>query len=245
MSDPIVAARQVVQDRFPEAVAAFLGGSTARGEGTATSDLDIVVIRPEPGEVYRETVRHAGWPVEFFVQTPASLRTMLAWDRANGVPTIASMCAHGLTLLDRDGTAGQFRALAEQTLAAGPAPVAADTLETRRYLVTDLHDDLLGAADQDELLVIAALLLDRTAELLLSTGGHWQGVGKWLPRRLRAAHPDLADQLLTGHRTLARGGSRTPFAEAVTAALAHCGGPLQAGYRRAASPELLAGPTTG
>jgi hypothetical protein len=245
MSDPIAVARQMVRDRFPEAVAAFLGGSTARGEGTATSDLDIVVIRPEPNEVYRETLRHAGWPVELFVQTPASLRTMLAWDRANGTPITAWMCARGLTLVDLDGTAEQVRTLAEQTIAAGPAPIAAEALETRRYMLTDLHDDLLGTRDDDELLVVAALLLDRTAELLLATGGHWQGRGKWLPRWLRAAHPALADQLLTGYRTLVQGGSRTPFAEAVATVLTHCGGPLQAGYRRTASPALLAGPPAG
>ncbi|WP_052681808.1 nucleotidyltransferase domain-containing protein [Saccharothrix sp. ST-888] len=106
MNEPVEAASALVRERFPEAVAAFLGGSTARGQGTATSDLDVVVILPEPAEVYRETVAWADRPAELFVHTAASVRTMFAWDRANGAPIMSFMCAHGAVLLDLDGRAG-------------------------------------------------------------------------------------------------------------------------------------------
>ncbi|MFB7665365.1 nucleotidyltransferase domain-containing protein [Kitasatospora sp. NPDC056138] len=242
MNEPVEAAYALVRERFPEAVAAFLGGSTARGQGTATSDLDVVVILPEPAEVYRETVAWAGRPAELFVHTAASIRTMFDWDRANGAPIMSFMCAHGVVLLDLDGTAGRIRAQAARTIADGPLPPDPAVLAAKRYLVTDLRDDLLDCTDPDELLAVATALLDGAADLLAVGTGHWHGRGKWLPRWLRAADPALAGALLTGCRTLLGGGPRAPFADAVAAVLDRVGGPLREGDHRPAGPALLAGP---
>ena len=55
--DPLKVAARLVAERFPDAAAAFLGGSVLTTRRTATSDLDIVVLlegRPAP---FRETLR--------------------------------------------------------------------------------------------------------------------------------------------------------------------------------------------
>lgn len=239
-NDPAAAARDFVRERYPEALAAFLGGSTARGEGTATSDLDIVLVLPEPARVRGENLLWGGWPVELFVHTGESVTAFMEFDRSRGSGTTAFMCATGAVLHDRDGTAARLREAARRSLAAGPPPATPEQLERARYEVTDLRDDLLGATDEDELLVIATTLLERTAGLLFSVRNHWHGAGKWLPRRLREAAPELAEPLLGGCRTLVRGGPREPFAEAVAAALDVCGGPLWAGYRREPDARMLA-----
>ncbi|WP_431945787.1 nucleotidyltransferase domain-containing protein [Actinacidiphila sp. bgisy167] len=240
MDDPLGAARALLAERFPDALAGFLGGSTARGEGTATSDLDVVVVLGPPAACRAESLTWGSWPVELFVHTPESAHAFMGWDRDRGSGTLAFMCARGAILLDRDGTAARLRDSAERILAAGPPPVADAVRDHRRYHVTDLRDDLLGARDEDELLAVAATLLDRAAELLLGTRGHWRGGGKWLPRRLREAEPELAGLLLGGYRDLVRGGSREPFAAAVDAVLHACGGPLWSGYRRTPDPRMLA-----
>jgi hypothetical protein len=240
--DPVGAARAFVQERYPDALAAFLGGSTARGEGTPTSDLDIVLVLPEPAEVHGENLLWGGWPVELFVHTRGSVLGFMEFDRSRGSATMAFMCAGGVVLYDRDGTAQQLRDAAHRTIAAGPPPPEPAGLERARYDVTDLRDDLLGASatDEDELLAIAATLLERTAGLLFAVRNHWRGGGKWLPRRLREADPELAGPLLDGYRTLVRGSPRGPFAEAVAADLDGCGGPLRAGYRRVPDARMMA-----
>jgi hypothetical protein len=246
LDDPVGAARAFVQERYPGALAAFLGGSTARGAGTPTSDLDIVLVLPAPAQVHGENLLWGGWPVELFVHTRESVLGFMEFDRSRGSGTMAFMCASGVVLHDRDGTAEQLRDAARRTLAAGPPAPEPAVLERARYDVTDLRDDLLGAnatnddADADELLAIAATLLERTAGLLFAVRNHWHGGGKWLPRRLREADPELADSLLDGYRTLVRGGPREPFAEAVAAVLDRCGGPLWAGYRRVPDARMLA-----
>ncbi|GAA4874302.1 nucleotidyltransferase domain-containing protein [Kitasatospora terrestris] len=242
ITEAVDAAQALVRERFPEAVAAFLGGSLARGEGTDTSDLDVVVIRPAPAEVYRETLVWRGRPAEVFVHTPESVRTMFAWDRANGVPTMASLCADSLVLRSVGGAAEQVASWARDTLRAGPRPLSADALALRRYTVTDLRDDLLDCRDADERLAVAALLHVAAGELLLAAVGAWSGKGKWLARRLRAAAPDLGGRLLADYRALAAGGPAEPLGATVTAVLDLAGGPLLAGDRRTAGPSLLAGP---
>jgi hypothetical protein len=238
--EPVDAALSLVRERFPQALAAFLGGSTARGTGTATSDLDVVVVLPSPAEMRAECTTWRGWPVELFVHTPDSVAAFIRLDRDSGNGTMAFMCASGLVLLDRDGTGERIRATAAETVAAGPAPASPAELDRRRYTVTDLRDDLLGATDEDELLAVAATLLAEAGTLLLSALGRWRGGGKWLPRRLREADPELAGLLLGGYRTLVRGGPREPFVDAVAALLDRCGGPLWAGYRRTPDAAMLA-----
>lgn len=192
----------------------------------------MVVVLDPPAGCHAESFTWGSWPVELFVHTSESARAFMGWDRDRGSGTMAFMCARGVVLLDRDGTAARLRDTAERILAAGPPAVPDAERDHRRYAVTDLRDDLLGARDEEELLAVAAALLDRSAELLLATRGHWRGGGKWLPRRLREAEPELAGLLLGGYRDLVRGGPREPFAAAVDAVLHACGGPLWAGYRR-------------
>ncbi len=46
--DAVDTARRFVGRRHPTAKAAFLGGSVMRGEGTWTSDLDLVIVDNSP-----------------------------------------------------------------------------------------------------------------------------------------------------------------------------------------------------
>lgn len=91
-------AKRLVTERFPEVVAAMLGGSCANGGATASSDLDIVVIVPGPPAPYRETSMYDGRLVELFVHTVESARTFV----------------------DRDGVATKLRGDARRLIAAGP-----------------------------------------------------------------------------------------------------------------------------
>jgi predicted nucleotidyltransferase len=52
------AARALVAERFPNAVQAWLAGSTTTGRATETSDLDITVLCDE-GDVFRASEEYA------------------------------------------------------------------------------------------------------------------------------------------------------------------------------------------
>ncbi|WP_327118835.1 nucleotidyltransferase domain-containing protein [Nocardia sp. NBC_01730] len=61
--------------------AAWLGGSTAFGIATATSDLDITVLLAGPPAPYRESLHHERRPVDLFVQTETSMEHFCAEER--------------------------------------------------------------------------------------------------------------------------------------------------------------------
>lgn len=194
--NPVTDARDLIDERFPDARWALLGGGVLGAQRTATSDLDIVVMLGHPPAPYRESLRWRGWPVELFVNDEESLRWYFEADLAARKPSLARMCATSTVLVDRDGTAESYRAEGARRVAAGPGPLPAQDLAYLRYGLADLLDDLAGAADPGERAFIAWSLAVATGELVLALHEHWVGKSKWLLRELRAADPDLAARLV-------------------------------------------------
>jgi hypothetical protein len=80
--DPREVAAGVVAERFPDAVAAFLGGTVLGSLRTPLSDLDIVVLLPEGTAEGRETTEAGGWTVELFAMTRSAYGRIVARDVA-------------------------------------------------------------------------------------------------------------------------------------------------------------------
>lgn len=219
-------------DRFPDALAVVLAGSTAAGRATVSSDLDVAVLIGDGGETGRETIRFEGRVVELFIHTRAGLVDLFAADTAARRAVLQSMYATGLVLVDTDGEAGRARALAEADLRAGPPPLGPETVETKRYALTDALDDLADAGDPVECLAVAGFVLNAAADLLCDHQRAWIGGGKWLPRRLLEADAERGSALLEAHLHLCRSGEPGPMIDAVSEVLDLVGGPLREGYRR-------------
>lgn len=64
---PRETANKIWHERFSDALALFCAGSVIRGDGTAHSDLDIVVLFEHVPHAHRESLIVDGWPVELFV----------------------------------------------------------------------------------------------------------------------------------------------------------------------------------
>ena len=231
-ADPIDQGRRLVRDRFPNALAAVLGGSVAAGRATASSDLDIAVLIGDGGETCRETIRFEGRVVELFIHTRAGLADLFAADVAAGRAVLQSVYATGLILVDAAGEAGCARARAEADLRNGPPALAPEVVETKRYGLTDALDDLADAGDRIERLAVAGVVLSAAADLLCDYHQAWIGGGKWLPRRLLEADGERGAALLEGHLRLCTSGDPMPMIDAASQILALVGGPLREGYRR-------------
>jgi predicted nucleotidyltransferase len=230
--DPIDLARRLVQGRFPDALAVVLAGSTATGRATASSDLDIAVLIEDGGETRRETLRFEGRLVELFIHTRVGLVELFAADVAARRGVLQSMYVTGLVLVDTGGEAGRARARAESDLRNGPPALEPETVETKRYGLTDALDDLADADDPFERLAVAGVVLNVSADLLFDHHRAWAGGGKWLPRRLLEADGKRGGALLQGHRHLCETGDPVPLIDAAVRILDLVGGPLREGYCR-------------
>ena len=230
--EPLAAARQLVAQRFPDAVQAWLAGSVTTGTATDTSDLDITVLLPET-DVHRESLVYDGWPVELFVHIESSIRHFVEKDLGRRRPTMARLVALGVPLVGGDGGA-DVRSYCERVLAEGPGPLELDALDFARYALTDLLDDLRGGGPAEVAGAVAVAVWHETAELLLSAHERWSGSGKWLVRELAALdlaeHTAYAADLHAALRS-ALDGDSTPMVDLSESVLAMVGGPLWAGYR--------------
>lgn len=183
--DAETTARELVAEQFPDALAAWLGGSVVRGAATATSDLDITVLLTGPPAPYRHSIIHADWPVELFVHTRDSLEHYRTKDVERRQPSIFRLVGESIVLVDVDGDGARLQRESLDQLDAGPPPLSDDEVRTQRYGVTDLIMDLEGATDPIEKMITAAPLLQAAGTLLLTGAGRWTGTGKGLLRELR------------------------------------------------------------
>ncbi|WP_433546873.1 nucleotidyltransferase domain-containing protein [Streptomyces sp. CA-294286] len=229
----IRAAGRLVSARYPEATGAVLGGSAARGQSTASSDLDITVLLPDHGRRRREVLRHDDRLAEVFLNSRSDLRAAFAESRTTRRATALFLFADSIVLHDADGHVEALRQEAEALLAAGPDPLTRAERDAQRALLTDLVDDLAATSshgDPHEQLAVADRVLREAAHLLTAHRRRWNGAGKWLPRRLKAADPDIGQNLLDGHLALARHADPTPLTTSVMRVLNLTGGPLREGY---------------
>ncbi|MCX4869467.1 nucleotidyltransferase domain-containing protein [Streptomyces sp. NBC_00825] len=235
MSDQAVAiaqASRLVGELFPQALGAVLGGSVAQGRATPASDLDIGVLLPSSAGSGREVIRYEGRLVELFLNDAGDVPRFFEWDRARRRATVVFVYAQGMTLTDPYGHVARTRQLAEEIVAMGPPLLTAEQWRQGRYVLTCYLDDLIDSpsANRHEQLVVADHVLREAAELVTAHHGAWTGIGKWLPRRLVAADPELGQALLNGHQTVAEQADPGPLAAAATKLLDLIGGPLRDGY---------------
>ncbi|MFD7157212.1 nucleotidyltransferase domain-containing protein [Kribbella sp. NPDC059898] len=219
-------ARELVLELYPDARAAWLGGSVVRGDASPTSDLDITVLRDGP--VLRKSIEYGGWPVELFVHTEKSLRYFADKDQGRRQPTMMRLVGESVVLVDTDGTGARLQKEYLAEVAAGPTPLSADELGLLRYTITDLLEDFAGAVG-DVRLAVATVLWQEAARLLLTGSGHWAGTSKGLLREVAAydsAHgTDFAVALLDGVRA-----DDSRLVDVVDRILAGHGGRLFAGF---------------
>lgn len=231
---PIVA-RRLVAAQFPEALAAWLGGSVFRGEATATSDLDITVL-VAAGPAHRRSFSFADWPVEVFVHDPSSLRHFMGKDIERRQPSTQRLIGESEVLVDVDGSALRWQTEALATIEAGPAALSVRELEGARYGLTDLIDDLTGQPTGPAAAAIATLLWERTLQLFLTGARRWTGTGKGLVR-------EVGEPLATRSVTALRGaldGYPEPLIAIADEVLAAHGGRLWDGYQQDAAESPVA-----
>ncbi len=223
--------REILDARFPDALGGLVAGSTARGDDTPSSDLDLIVLlagRPAP---MRRTERVQGRLVEFFVHTEDSFVAFVDRERLLRRSPLLHMCAQGLVIRDDDGRLARLQDLARDRCSTGPAGLTGDELDDRRYRLTALLDDLTDETDPVDRAALAAAVFTDVADLALVSRGHWTGTGRWLTRRLREIDPGLGERLAAGLQAAVHG-DVSALRSCGDAELDRIGGSLDSGYER-------------
>lgn len=224
-------AETILGERYPDALFAIVAGSILRGEGTPSSDIDLVVLHERLDGAWRESFTSGGFPVEAFVHDFETLNWFVDQDVAAGYPVLLDMVAGG-TVVGKDiGRGEALQAEARAMLARGPGELNVGQRDGLRYQITDLLDDLMDARPTAEIRAIAAALHQPLCDLTLLGRRRWSGKGKWLPRLLQRLDPGLA-QRFDDAFSLAGAGQADALVALAQDELARQGGALFDGDRR-------------
>lgn len=236
-------ARRFLALRHPAAEAAVLSGSRARAEAGPESDYDLLLLFPAlPEGAWRETTRFEGAAFEVFAHDPGTFAYFCRHvDRASGKPVMAAGIGEGVPVLgEGGGMLRRARALARETLAAGPLPLDEAALRSNRHVLTGLADSLANRPSRHAAIAAAATLYPLLAEFALRAAGRWSAVSKGLPRALERYDAALAGRFETAFAALFEAGDAAPVLALVDALLAPHGSRLRESYRQSFPPAWRA-----
>ena len=222
-------ARELVRTKSFSCEAAFLAGSVVRGEGTPTSDLDIVVFDSSVTASYRESFFYEGWPIEWYVHNLESYHAFYESDCARAKPSLPKMVSEGIVLYDK-GKASVLQNEAKSLLKKGPSQWGDKEIELKRYFLTDVLEDFIGATDRGEEMCCAAALVEQVHEFILRTNGQWVGSSKWIVRALKNYDQNLAARFVRAFDHFYKTGEKEDVISFVEDALQPYGGRLFDGF---------------
>uniref|UniRef100_UPI0024077796 nucleotidyltransferase domain-containing protein n=1 Tax=Psychrobacillus antarcticus TaxID=2879115 RepID=UPI0024077796 len=214
---------------FPNCNGALLAGSVVRGEATNTSDLDIVIFDESIPSSYRESFIKFDWPIEVFVHNGSSYKAFFESDRERARPSLPRMVSEGIILKD-DGVIETIKNEATELLKEGPKRWSKETVQLKRYFLTDTLDDFIGCSNRAEEIFIANTLAELTSEFVLRTNRHWIGTSKWLVRSLLAYDEDFTNRFVEAFDTYYITGDKDKVIYLVELVMEPFGGRLLEGF---------------
>lgn len=227
--EPIKAATLFVEKYFPDCQGAILAGSVVRGQATETSDLDLVIFDGGVASSYRESLIEFGWNIELFVHNLTSYRVFFESDCKEARPSMPRMVSVGKVLKDT-GVLAEIRKEATELLEQGPEEWPKETIEMKRYFISDVLDDLIGCQDRGEGMFIAGKLGELVSEFILRTNRQWIGSSKWVVRSLRHHDEKLADEVVEAWDAFYRTNDSEKIVRLVDEVLQPFGGRLFEGF---------------
>lgn len=234
--EPIAAARTFVATHFPDCGAALLAGSVVRGEATETSDLDIIIFDDTLVSSYRESFIESGLRIELFAHNLTSYREFFEQDCLRAIPSLPRMVTEGIVLIDT-GIIEDIKREAGNLLDDGPEPWSDETIEMKRYFLTDVLDDLTGCTNRAEGLFIASTLATLVCEFILRTNRQWIGSSKWTYRALDRHDAEAARELADALECYYQTNETDALIRYVDKTLSPFGGRLFAGFSRGKTNE--------
>lgn len=226
---PIEAAHLFIHKHYPNCQGALLAGSVVRGEATGTSDLDIVIFDKNLISSYRESLTDFGWAIEAFVHNLTSYQQFFEQDVKRARPSMPRMVAEGIILKD-EGIIEAIKKEANELLENGPEEWAKETIETKRYFITDSLDDFIGCSNRAEEIFIANTLAELISEFVLRTNRKWVGASKWIIRALRQHDEEFATQFVEAFDHFYKTGEKQQVIHLVEKVLQPFGGRLFEGF---------------
>jgi predicted nucleotidyltransferase len=202
-TSPLFVTKDLLETRYHGAEVIFVAGSVMRGEATAYSDIDIVVIFPKIQKAYRESFYHMEWPVEAFVHDPDTLQYFFhEIDRPTGTATLAEMVYDGIEVPQATPFSENLKSLAAVFLREGPPKLSQQEIEDRRYHLSERLDDLRDPRSKADLYATASAIYAELAEYYFRSRNEFSSTGKAILKRMKKSDPNFMRRFMDAFETL-------------------------------------------
>lgn len=230
--NPVEVAKEILKTRYPNAVVGFVAGSFNRGEETAFSDIDLVVVFEKVEFAWRESFTFSDWPVEVFAHDPETLNYFFREiDGKDGVPSLPFMVLEGTPIPNDHELVFKLKSLADQVLDEKPPEWNDETIYHQRYGLTDLVDDLRDPRNSFEAHIIIGSLHEMLGNFYFRSQRIWSASRKHIPRRILKTNPALGKEWIDAFES-AYAGKYQPVIDLTQKILKPYGGFLFNEYRR-------------
>jgi len=190
--NPIDVAKKLLNEKFPNCEVAFVAGSFNRGEATATSDIDLVIILPHVDCAWRESLIFESWPIEVFIHDKETLNYFFyEVDAKSRIPSLSNMVSESPMIPDTSDSGKRLKELADEVLKTCVPIFSADDCLHARYHLSDLLDDLRAPRSVFEGIITATSLHEALSSFLFRVNGNWSAKNKHIPRQLKKVFPEL------------------------------------------------------
>lgn len=231
MNEQLALAKEIQQQRYPDALVVFFAGSFVRGEATAYSDVDLVVIYEKLPHAYRESFTYHATPVEAFIHDPETLEYFFESVNApTGIPSMMQMVIEGIELPKANDDSGKLKQLAQHYMDMGPPALTQEQIDRQRYAITDMLDDIREPRSYHELMATGAKLFETLADHHCRINGCWSGSKKTVPRVLKKHDEAFYQVYMDSFERLFREGEPDWVITLSESILAQSGGVLFDGY---------------
>jgi predicted nucleotidyltransferase len=179
-------AKEFAEKKFPGALAVIAAGSVVRGEDTALSDIDLLVVLPNEkfGKSYHGVSFFQGWPLDLFVHNENADAYFIEKEKAAGKATLCDIIVSGRVVAGDAKFVSRLRQKAQRILDRGPKKLASAEIIAARYQLTDAIEDL-PRPSMDEAYGALARLHQGLGDFYLRLNGAWGGGGKALAQILK------------------------------------------------------------
>ncbi|MEO9652440.1 MAG: nucleotidyltransferase domain-containing protein [Roseobacter sp.] len=238
LSTALSAAEKIRAQFFPDASTFMLAGSVVRGDATAYSDLDLVVVFERVESAKRQSFVFEAWPVEAFIHDPQTLEYFFQEvDRPSGVPSLPNMICEGIELPHKTRFGSRMKDLASRVLAEGPIIWGQQERENSRYAISDMVEDIRKPRNTAELRIVVSNLYSAIADHFFRSQSQWSAKGKSIPRRLMSVDPEFHNRFAEAFETAFTSVDATAVIRLCEDVLEPDGGFLFDGYTRDALKE--------
>jgi len=162
----------------PDLLGMLATGSRVRGQGDASSDIDLHVLIGQPRRQRRNVVM-ANVEVEMFINPPFQIERYFVDGRTSGRGVDQHMWSTGRAVYDPQGVVAQLQAEAQRQWDAGPPPIDGADWPVR-YLLPDTLRDIgdVIARDPDQAQIMIGVLVGELIFMHYRLHCRWRPKGK-------------------------------------------------------------------